>query len=257
MTALMVLFLLAMAVALTEVTKQIREIENLNNQLKNRIKLVDKIDDLEIKIQKEGDRTREIDSCLADIAAITKKPEFAGVTVHGHYIDFGKKVLFPHAEHDFKKFERNEIISDIKPEKENSTEQEHLIRAFVPQILDLARNQKCKKWLKRVVVEGFASQTGEYLYNLNLSYLRSQRVLCVLLNSKAPDAIPEKDRELIQRLFLVGGSSFNTAAISPEMMRRVEFKLEFRELDNAIDSKDNTPINIPLDPGLKCPNDLR
>ena len=78
-------------------------------------------------------------------------------------------------------------------------------------------------------------------------------MLCVLLDSKAPDAIAPKDRTLIQTLFLVGGSSFNTAAGDAAQMRRVELKLEFRDLGTT----SVKPAAIPLDPGLKCPNDLR
>ena len=131
---------------------------------------------------------------------------------------------------------------------------EKFIRAFVSEVLTVSRAQSCKDWLKRVVVEGFASRSGDYLFNLNLSYLRSQRVLCALLNSLAPDAIAEVDRQLIQTLFLVGGSSFNTADNNgPARMRRVEIKLEFREFG----SKPEPIPEIPLDPGKTCPNDQR
>jgi hypothetical protein len=72
----------------------------------------------------------------------------------------------------------------------------------------------------------------------------------VLLDSKAADAVAVPDRELIQTLFLVGASSFNTAAGDPSQMRRVELKLEFRDL--GVDP--GKPLVIPLDPGQKCPN---
>jgi outer membrane protein OmpA-like peptidoglycan-associated protein len=213
MTALMVLFLVAMAVAVIAVT------QGLSSMNKD----------------KEA-RDKTIQSCVSDVDALTKKPEFKGVSVRGNSIDFGPLVLFGN---DKNTFER--------------PADEHFVRKFVPRVLDLARNQKCSKWLKRVVVEGFASETGNYLYNLNLSYLRSQRVLCVLLDSKAPDAIAVRDRKLVQTLFLVGGSSFNTAVRKASQMRRVELKLEFRDLG----SEKEKVADMPLDPGLKCPNDVR
>lgn len=213
MTALMVLFLVAMAVALIAVTHGLATIS---------------------KDKEERDKT--IQSCIADLDALTKQSEFKGVSVHGYSIDFGTLVLFGNDKHTFE-----------------SPAHEHFVRKFVPRVLDLARSEKCDRWLKRVVVEGFASQTGDYLYNLNLSYLRSQRVLCALLDSKAGDAIASSDRELVQTLFLVGGSSFNTSAGDPSQMRRVELKLEFRDLGTDKEKH----ANIPLDPGLKCPNDLR
>ena len=192
MTALMVLFLVAMAVALIAVTPGLATIN---------------------KEKEERDKTMQ--SCIADVDALTKQVEFKGVTMRGNSIDFGTLVLFGNNKHVLE-----------------SPAQEQFVRKFVPRVLDLARSEKCEKWLKRVVVEGFASREGEagYLYNLNLSYLRSQRV---------------------QTLFLVGGSSFNTAAGEASQMRRVELKLEFRDLG----SEREKATDIPLDPGLKCPND--
>jgi flagellar motor protein MotB len=211
MTALMVLFLVAMAVALMAVTQGLQQIK---------------------KNTEERDRT--IETCVADVDALTKLTEFKGVTVRGHSIDFGTLVQFQDREHKFEK-----------------PGDEHFVRKFVPRVLDVARSASCDMWLKRVVVEGFASNTGDYLFNLNLSYQRSQRVLCALLNTQQPDSLSEADRSLIQTLFLAGGSSFNTASGSAAQMRRVEIKLEFRDLGSAKEP----PREIPLDPGLRCPND--
>jgi flagellar motor protein MotB len=214
MTALMVLFLVAMAVALMAVTQGLQQIKQTQEQ-----------------------RDKTIAACLSDVEAIANLPEFMGVKVHGNSIDFGTLVQFKDKEHTFEK-----------------PTDERLIRRFIPKVLEVARAQQCKEWLKRVVVEGFASNTGDYLYNLNLSYLRSQRVLCALLKAQASDALTESDRSQIQSLFLVGGSSFNTAASDgAARMRRVEIKLEFRD----IGSEPEAPPVIPLDPGLRCPNDLR
>jgi len=213
MTALMVLFLVAMAVALIAVTHGLATINK------------DKVE-----------RDRTIESCMADVRSLADQPEFQGVSIHGNSIDFGTLVLFGNDRHTFEK-----------------PAHQLFVRKFVPRVLDLARSEKCSKWLKRVVVEGFASQTGDYLYNLNLSYLRSQRVLCVLLDSNVADAIAPIDRKLVQSLFLVGGSSFNTTAGDPSQMRRVELKLEFRDLGTGKDKY----ADIPLDPGVKCPNDFK
>ena len=211
MTALMVLFLVAMAVALMAVTQGLADIKDAADK-----------------------RNKTIEACVADVKALTQLDEFQGVTVRGHSIDFGTLVQFQDKEHKFEK-----------------PEDEHFVRKFVPRVLQVARAEKCDAWLKRVVVEGFASKTGDYLFNLNLSYLRSQRVLCALLITQAADALAASDRTLIQTLFLAGGSSFNTASSSASQMRRVEIKLEFRDLE----SKKEPPPDIPLEPGLKCPND--
>src|SRR6202008_232703 len=76
-------------------------------------------------------------------------------------------------------------------------QQARFLRKFVPDILVIARSDLGRKWLKRFVVEGFASPEGDYLYNLNLSLQRSQRVLCVLLSPPFPDetAMTQADLE--------------------------------------------------------------
>lgn len=214
MTALMVLFLVAMAVALLAVTQGLREIE---------------------KEKKERDET--ITACIADIKLITHKPEFKDVQIRGHTIEFGSLAEFPNRGNDL------------------TPSQREFLRNFVPQVLDVARHQSCDKWLKRVVVEGFASQIGSYLYNLNLSLERSQRLLCVLLDASAQDALHIDDRKMIRRLFLVGGSSFNSAVENnPEKSRRIELRLEFKDLCTAGQKKcDEQAQVIPWDEDSKCP----
>jgi hypothetical protein len=133
------------------------------------------------------------------------------------------------------------------------------LRAFIPEVLDVARTPQCRKWLRRYVVEGFASQEGSYLHNLNLSLERSQRVLCVLLDASAADAPSLSDRKTIRQQFLVGGSSFNSAIVNePEKSRRVTLRLEFKELrkeclptDAACKADDAPPI--PWDDDFRCP----
>jgi hypothetical protein len=215
MTALMVLFLVAMAVALIAVTHGLATIG-----------------------EEAKKRDEAIASCRAEVNLLTEKAEFKGVTFRGNTIDFGRLATFSLNQHAFE-----------------SVEHEKFVRKFVPQVLALTRSEMCSLWLKRIVVEGFASREGQagYLYNLNLSYLRSQRVLCALLDSKAVDAMDEGDRRLVQTLFLVGGSSFKSSTGKSEDDRRVELTLEFRD----IDKENEMPAEIPLDPGLKCPNDLR
>jgi len=208
MTALMVLFLVAMAVALMAVTQGLAKIKQTD------------------EMRKDG-----IASCIADMTELSSR---SGVKVRDRSIEFGTLVEYGYNDHKL------------------NAQAERFIRAFVPKVLKAAHDRKCKPWLKRVVVEGFASQTGDYLYNLNLSYLRSQRVLCVLLSSTVPDMLTESDRREIQMMFLVGGSSFNTVqTLNPAQMRRVELKLEFLDAPKADDAKVG---NIPLDPGVKCPN---
>lgn len=210
MTALMVLFLVAMAVALMAVTQGLQRVE-----------------------AEKVARDEAIKSCMADIAKLASKPEFRGVVVKENAVEFGPLAEFERRGHD------------LTPERRG------FLRRFVPQMVEVTRSGSCGKWLKRVVVEGFASQEGSYLFNLNLSLQRSQRVLCVLLDPHAADAPGKEDRRTIRKLFLVGGSSFNALKQSAEESRRVELKLEFRELGE----KQEAQSEIPWDENPKCPLD--
>ena len=218
MTALMALFLVAMAVALLSVTQGLRQMD-------------------------EGRASRDsaISTCLNDIRQITRQPEYAGVTLRGQTLELGTLAEFP------------KDSNALEPQRMG------FLRHFVPHMLAVARTPECQNWLKRFVLEGYASPEGSYLYNLNLSLERSQRVLCVLLDAKAPDAPSLEDRQAIREMFFVGGSSFNSAILNqPEKSRRVELRLEFKDLRKtcAPGTPDCTPDDvrpIPWDDDAKCP----
>jgi flagellar motor protein MotB len=205
----MVLFLVAMTVALLAVTHEISKVE-----------------------KEKAERDKEIDALMSRIQAITK--DFPGVTVHGRSVDFGDRARFGTNSHKL------------------SQEQNQLLRAVVPKILEIARDQLGQKWIKRVIVEGFADQRGTYLDNLHLSLQRSERVLCALLAPEnGEETLVEADRLLIREMFLVGGSSFNSLKQSLEESRRIELKLEFLDIgENRQPSR-----QMPLDSAPRCPLD--
>jgi hypothetical protein len=150
--------------------------------------------------------------------------DFPGITLRGNTIDFGDQARF-----------------DTDSSRLTREQAQHL-RAFVPSVLKIARDPLGKKWLKRVVVEGYADQRGTYLHNLDLSMQRSERVLCALLAMPEPQekSLNAEDRELIQQLFLVGGASFNSLKKTLEESRRIELKLEFLEMGET------RPITPPM-----------
>ncbi|TAN70354.1 MAG: flagellar motor protein MotB [Methylobacter sp.] len=107
------------------------------------------------------------------------------------------------------------------------------LREFVPILLTVARKD-LGKLLKRVVVEGYASPTGSYLLNLQLSMRRAETVLCSLFEAPKSNEIllSIQDKQMVRDLFLVGGYSFNNGqGKSAAEMRRVEFKLDFLGFD--------------------------
>lgn len=188
MTALMVLFLLVMSVALLAVTKTITQRERL-----------------------EAERQTAIERLLGRIDAAARREKGIHVDRDRAVIDFGDRARF------------DTSSNTLNPD------QERLLRAFVPQVLSMARDDGGRRWLKRIVVEGFTDRRGSYLYNLNLSLQRSQRVLCALMAPPTSGERPMSRSELeeIRRLFLVGGYSSNSAKASLDASRRIELRLEF------------------------------
>ena len=195
MTALMVLFLLVMSVALLAVTRTISEREKLEQQ-----------------------RDQEIQKLLDRIEQAARRQPGIHVDRNRAVIDFGDRARFDTSSH---------ILNP---------EQAELLRAFVPEVLAIARDKGGQRWLKRIVVEGFTDSRGSYLYNLNLSLQRSQRVLCALMAPPAPNERPMQRAELeeIRRLFLVGGYSSNSAKQSLDASRRIELRLEFFGVEEPV-----------------------
>lgn len=188
MTALMVLFLVVMGVALLAVTKNVTERE-----------------------KKEAQHRREIEVILDRFEEAAKRHEEDGIKIdrQRQVIDFGQRALFAFGKSNLEK------------------SQEEVLRRFVPEILRLSNDELGKRVLKRLVVEGYTDKKGTYLSNLNLSLQRSQRVLCSMFAMKGSTLLSDSEKEQVRSLFLVGGYSFNAAKDKDEESRRVEMRLEF------------------------------
>lgn len=210
MTALMVLFMVAMAAAIMSTTQEAHRLE-----------------------QQKIERDDSLKSCMNEIASLAAQKAYSGIVVRGSAIEFGSIAEFGRNGHNL-------------PDDRKDT-----IRQLMAGVLAIARSGKCDPWIKHIVVDGYASQEGSYLLNLNLSLQRSQRMLCVLLDSKAGNPLSEADRKFVRKKFLVGGASFNAVKERPEESRRVEFRIAFREYgENMPESAE-----IPWDDDAKCPID--
>lgn len=165
-------------------------------------------------------------------------------------INFGTRAQFTSGKHDL------------------TLDQANALRRLVPELLSSVRNEvgQGRNWLKHIVAEGITDDTGSYLFNLNLSLQRSQRVLCVLLAKEWPvypavthrqvaqpqfgfaqpvppppapvqygelATIGSDDEQLIRSLFLVGGYSSNSQKASREESRRIELRIEFFQVDQV------------------------
>ena len=192
MTALMVLFLFVMSVALLAVTKTVTEAE-----------------------RKKAEREQQIEELLSRLETATAKYPGVRVDKSRAVIDFGDRARFDTASSQL------------------SVEQGRYLREYIPAVLEIARDDLGRQWLKRIVVEGFADQRGDYLLNLNLSLQRSQRVLCALLapNNSELAHLNDSDRAQVRDLFLVGGYSFNSSKATLDESRRIELRLEFFGLE--------------------------
>ena len=223
MSALMVLFLVAMTVALLAVTTKVSQEE-----------------------REERERKEAIDDLMQQVQKVVSQKEFEGVRIIGNTIDFGPRG----------RFER-------EGQNTLSAPQRALLRQFTPKLLDeLRKSEAGKYWFKRAVVEGYASQSGKYLFNLNLSLERSERVICDLLGAPLQGEAPldDEDRKLIATKFFVGGASFNSLRATADDSRRIEFKLEFKtrqerreELNQPAASVDEAALAKALDPNERCP----
>jgi hypothetical protein len=117
MTALMVLFLVAMSVAMLAVTNSIKQIEQKNDEMQrtaNVLKLLQKTpEELEIERQK-AERDRDIDKLLDKVARAAAKYEGIKVDKVRNIIDFGDRPHFDKGKHTL------------------TSEQARLLRGFVP-----------------------------------------------------------------------------------------------------------------------------
>lgn len=194
MTALMMLFLVVMAVSLFAVTSR-------------------------------GDRhEEEISRCMGEFEAMAKATldENVKVDLPNRRVSFGERARFANKDYNL------------------SLESAQRLRTFTPVVLRFADSACGRKLLKRVVVEGYTSKTGSYLFNLDLSLKRAHSVLCALFDDPAAgeNALSHDEKLAIRKLFLVGGYSSNSGKGTDEESRRVELKLEFWGLDD----KEKAPV---------------
>jgi outer membrane protein OmpA-like peptidoglycan-associated protein len=246
MTALMVLFLVSLSVALVRAQEETTKAKQVQEELAHaKAELERKTAELERR-EKERDtrreqRAAEVTAFLDEVEKIVSRHQGVVLDRERHVINFGTRAQFASGSHELR------------------LEQANALRLLVPELLRSIRVEidGGKNWLKRIVAEGFTDDTGSYLLNLNLSLQRSQRVLCVLLArdwpvlaSSAPRTvsapwpsptvqvtyadlapISEQDEQLIRSLFLVGGYSSNSQKSSRDESRRIELRIEFFQLE--------------------------
>jgi outer membrane protein OmpA-like peptidoglycan-associated protein len=218
MTALMVLFLMVMAVALLAITQRqppqpTPPVEVVKPQPPS---AAEPESTPPVKTETPPEpvpadaQSRAVDLLMQQIAAAVEGTPGVQLDTRRHVIDFGDRARFMTGSHRL------------------DTASAQLLRRFVPQLLAITQTTLGKRWIHRVVVEGFADPRGDYLYNLNLSLQRGQRVLCALLD-RAEDGsvLSDTQRAEVRDIFAVGGFSFNDQRESLDASRRIELRIEF------------------------------
>ena len=198
MTACMTLFLVVMAVTIVSLSKK-----------------------YEHKYAREQEREKTISNCAKDLQ-ITAEQRFPGrarieyTSGDAIRIDLGSIVNFEHS-----RWSINQEASKF-------------LREYIPTVLKTVKNDQCKSYFRRVIVEGYTSKSGDYMTNLDLSLKRSREVVCELAKTN-PDksgGLSVEDKNQVKTLFLVGGFSFNSQKRIEDESRRVELKLEFWQLND-------------------------
>lgn len=225
MTALMILFLVVMVVALASIVKKTEDI-------------MEKSSRVEQKVQSDNTRLNETIAICEHLAKKTKAAGLPDLNVDCRLnrINFGEAGRF--------------ATDDYRPTQRTA----ELLSAMVPLILDAAETPLGEKWLKQVIIEGFTDTDGSYLYNLNLSLRRSEFLMCALLGG-APgfevNLTPEQ-RLQVKRLFLAGGVAFNDVKSTKDESRRVELKLVFYGVDERPEVPADYLMKFQDDPADRC-----
>ena len=193
MSAMAVLFLIVMSVALIAVTKTVKA-----------------------PTPTATERDQAIQKILRELGAEVSKVNGAHFDKNRYAIDLGDSFYFRSGDDGFTPEQADAIRAFI-----------------VGKLLPIARSKEAQMWLNRIIVEGYTDRKGSYLSNLNLSLRRSQRVLCVLLTPGKGVPLDESDTKLIRERFLVGGYSSSLATKDDDASRKVEFRLEFRGITDT------------------------
>lgn len=225
MTALVMLFLVVMSISMIAVAVRSAEEKRLL-QVEKRLLEMEKKDRESVK----RIRDEEI-AALLDLLEEKIRQSGLDIAINraNQTISFGEKARFAH---------------DSTYLSETAREQ---LRRLVPLMLEVRQSDAGQRWLKRVHIEGYTDETGTYLYNVNLSLRRAQAVICALLTGDLDEDRLRQFRELL----IIDGATVTSIKSSREESRRVEVRLEFRQLGD-----DEKVLTVPVMRVGTCAIDL-
>jgi len=228
MTALVMLFLVVMSISMVTIAVQATQaraqaVEEKQRALEERRLAMEErrlaVEERELREKAKLIRDKEILTVL-DLLASKAEQTGLDLTVNPatHTISFGEKARFAHDSFHL------------------SNNAKRSLQAFVPLLLEVRAGETGHRWLKRVHIEGYTDEIGTYLYNVYLSLNRAQAVVCALF---AADLDPERERKL-RSLLMIDGATVTSIKKTREESRRVEVRLEFRELGDM-----EEPLPVP------------
>lgn len=202
MTALMVLFLLVMAVALLAVTKTVSEAQRRKEAREMEIsKLLDKVEDAAAK--------------------------YPGIKVDRNKdtIDFGTKAQFDTGSYSLGP-EKAKALREFVPEI-LSIARDELGQKWLKRIIVEGYTDSRGTYLMNL--------------NLSLQRSQRVLCVLLAKPGSDERPMTSEELEQIRELFLVGGYSFNSAKATFDESRRIELRLEFLGLDELRTSAEGTP----------------
>lgn len=194
MTALMVLFLLVMSVALLAVTKTVSETERLTTE-----------------------RRKDIDELLTRVEKAAEK--FPGVRVdrERNIVDFGDRARFDTGRHQVSA-ETATLLRQFVPEV-LAIARDPLGEKWLKRIVAEGFADKRGTYLLNL--------------NLSLQRSQRVLCVLLAPTRDAEPGLTSAEKEQVRELFLVGGYSFNSSKESLEESRRIELRLEYLNIGES------------------------
>lgn len=110
-----------------------------------------------------------------------------------------------------------------------SQEGKEILNKFIPKYIDILLNdEKNKKYLDRIIVEGHTDKNGSYLYNLKLSQRRALEVVEYINGDEIGNF---KGKEEMRKYLTANGRSYIDYLGDDTKSRRVEFKFILKETE--------------------------
>lgn len=194
MTALMVMFLLVMSVALLAVTNEVSAVD-----------------------QKKAQREQEIDKILEKIEKAAEQYPGISIDKNRNVIDFGDRARFDTGSSRLSS-EQAQYLSQFVSEV-LSVSRDDLGQKWIKRIVAEGFADQRGDYLLNL---NLSLQRSQRVLCVLLSPAPAQEFF-----------LNPAEQEQVRDLFLVGGYSFNSAKASLEESRRIELRLEFYQLDEV------------------------